>query len=129
MVHNKPFTSYENMQTDMPITPVLLSQGFEPLPKSIVKVIRSSPIMHDRPRYADQRAGPPLGQAKLFDHEQGGLLLRFGPQNFFESTAFNAWLSNDKSATICFNRRFSSSSVRIFFKSEASMPAYLAFHL
>jgi len=47
---------------------------------------------------------------------------------FFAMTAFIASLSNVKSATRCFSRRFSSSSCRRRLASLTCMPPYLLFH-
>ena len=50
-----------------------------------------------------------------------------GAYHFFATTAFSAWMSSVCSATMCFNRRFSSSSCFSRCISLSSMPPYLAF--
>jgi len=52
-----------------------------------------------------------------------------GASHFFATSAFNAWMSSVCSATICFSRRFSSSSCLSRCISLSSIPPYLAFHL
>src|ERR1051325_3928418 len=49
-------------------------------------------------------------------------------QSFFAMTSLRARFSNERSANICFKRRFSLSRSRSLRTSEGSMPPYLAFH-
>jgi len=60
---------------------------------------------------------------------QGRHPLRLGRYQFFAVIAFSALISSVCSATICFNRRFCSSSWRSFFASLTSRPEYFARHL
>src|SRR5262249_25712154 len=53
--------------------------------------------------------------------------LRGGPSPSFATPAFNAWMSSVCSATICFRRRFSSSSCLRRCISLSSIPPYFAF--
>src|SRR5262249_61250244 len=53
--------------------------------------------------------------------------LRDGAYHFFATTAFNAWMSSVCSATMCFSRRFSSSSCLRRCISLSSIPPYFAF--
>lgn len=54
--------------------------------------------------------------------------LRRGLYQFFEFTSFRIWMSNAWSATIRFNRRFSSSSALSRLASFTSNPPYRLFH-
>ena len=49
--------------------------------------------------------------------------------SFFAITSFSARFSNNKSAEICFNRRFSSSSSRSRLMSDTCIPPYFVFYL
>ncbi len=53
---------------------------------------------------------------------------RSGPHHFFPFTALSIWMSSACSATICFSRRFSSSSPFNRLASPTLIPAYFFFH-
>src|SRR5215471_7801375 len=72
-----------------------------------------------RPTHADDVARSPLADlGMLLQHLFGPLPPHSGPQGFFASTSCKICLSSVKSATTCFNRRFSSSSCFTFRSSE-----------
>src|SRR5579863_6087779 len=73
-------------------------------------------------------ASAALAQAKLLLRERHVLPGAYELQPFFAMIAFIASLSRLKSATMSFNRRFSSSSCRNRLASFTCMLAYLFFH-
>ena len=92
-----------------PIPPLGLSNRSHS--RSKFAIVPSAATISQRvPIQVHQLAHPSLTQPKARDDLLSRRPLRLGPYQFFAVIAFSAWMSNACSATICFNRRFSSSS-------------------
>lgn len=72
---------------------------------------------------------PGYSGAKLPIRNTPASFCALGLRSLFEMSAFSAWLSRLRSATICFSRRFSSSSCFNFFASLTVIPPHFAFQL
>jgi hypothetical protein len=90
--------------------------------------VRSWPVTMDRTSQTHRRASSSFCQTVL-SLQTNQLSLHRQLYSFFAITSFNARFSSYKSAYICFNRRFSSSSSRKRRMSVASIPPYFVFHL
>ncbi len=104
-------------EVSRPFTTPLTGKKSTPAPA--IAYARSPDSYHPR--------GPPLAQWKLLAHLFDRGAPSRGRQNFFPSTALNAWLSSVRSATLCFNRQFSSSRCGSRRASFTSSPPYFAF--
>src|ERR1051325_3682638 len=79
--------------------------------------------------HLQQLAGPALAHMALLHRQRHILPLAYKLQPFFRITTLSASLSRLRSATICFSRRFSSSSSRSRRASLTSIPPYFDFHV
>src|SRR6267378_3237098 len=73
----------------------------------------------------DDAAGAPLADTEVRLEKTRSLAACGGRHHFFALIAFSIWLSRVRSATMCFSRRFSSSSPFSLRASLTSMPPYL----
>jgi hypothetical protein len=124
-------------------TPALAPQALKQLWKSFLRslmgqlhkqlnqlavTVRSAAIAINRASKVHRRASAPFAKSMLVSQRH----YQFAPDrrrySFFAITSFSARFSSNKSAEICFNRRFSSSSSRRRLMSEACMPPYFDFH-
>src|SRR6186713_2875599 len=123
MIHLPAFPSQSHIDPGAAIA----SLGLRNLPDSRPQdriVLTPTTVPQRVPIQFEQSAHPPLTQPKALGHPLGCRSRRLGRYQFFAVTASSAC-----SATICFNRRFSSSSWRSFFTSLTSSPAYFVRHL
>ena len=128
MVHRPPFPSQPDINPGAAIAALALGHLADSRPQD--GIIRASAAIPERvPIERQEAAHSSLTEPKALGAPLGRRSLRLGPYQFFALIAFSAWMSSACSATICFNRRFSSSSWRSFFTSLTSRPAYFARHL
>lgn len=128
MVHSPSLSAQLHINPGTPIAPLTLGNFPDPCPQSRI-VLAPTAIPQCVPIQGQYAAHPTLTEPKALGHPLSGRSLRLGRYQFFAVTAFSACMSSTCSATICFNRRFSSSSWRSFFTSRTSSPAYLVRHL
>src|ERR1700752_1204064 len=106
-------------------TPSLPSQPLEQLWKSFLRTLmgqlqeqlnqlavtfRSAAIAINRSPQVQDRAGKSFAQSVLAPQCNHQFALELRRHSFFSITSFKALFSSNKSAEICFNRRFSSSN-------------------
>src|SRR5271165_1394539 len=89
----------------------LVRQLAQPLPQPPV-FPAPPPVSVRPPMQSDQPAGASLRDRYFRAHHHQRLLPHLRAHHFFVTTACNACLSNVRSATRCFSRRFSSSRAR-----------------
>src|SRR4030095_13503270 len=90
--------------------------------------IRSRLVVIDRALQTNGITSAPFTQPMLCSQCHHQRPLRGRLQSFFAITSFSARFSSNRSADICFKRRFSSSNSRSRLMSEACMPPYFDFH-
>src|SRR5271157_5738867 len=127
LVIHPPALAYQPvMQPAIAKAPELLRQFAQPLPQP--PVLRAPRPVSVRPSMqSDQPAGASLRDHDFRAHHYHRLLPHLRAYHFFATTACNACLSNARSATRCFSRRFSSSRARNRRASLTCIPPYFAF--
>ena len=128
VIHPPSFPPQPHIDPGAPIPPLALRNLSHPRPKSAV-VPSSTSVPQRVPIQVHEPAHPPLAEPNACDNTLCRRPLRLGPYQCVAVSAFRAWRSSTCSATICFNRRFSSFSWRSVFTSLTSSPAYFVRHL
>src|ERR1700737_3277125 len=118
----------QRAQTPVTVARLLLRHG-DQLAAQLGVVVRPRLISVGGPIHGHELAGFPFRVRKFAHHERHILPWAYKLQPFFRITAFSASLSRLRSATMCFRRRFSSSSSFSRRPSLPSMPPYLLFQV
>jgi hypothetical protein len=127
VIHPSSFSPQQYVQASIPEARLSLCQFSKTSPQ-IGRILALRLVAQARSAHPDRSAGSSLAHREDFLQHTHELVPGRGRHHFFETTAFSAWLSSVRSATICFSLRFSSSSIFSRRASFTSRPPYSRFH-
>src|SRR5712664_3138030 len=138
--HDEPLLAVEAVDQLVVDGPALAPQLLVQHPVAVARPLGSEPaevlsqlrVLHPlaavparRARQLDDAAGAAFADTEVRLEKTRSLAACGGGHHFFAFTAFSIWLSRVRSATMCFSRRFSSSSALSLRASLTSIPPYL----